>query len=76
MGAATDLQSEGLRRLIVNAVFWGLKMDVPVKADVTYVDPYNPSFYGFNTERKNFKVEELGLGKPLSPPAPKGAPNE
>ena len=51
MGAATDLQSEGLRRLIVNSVFWGLKMDVPAKVDVTYVDPYNPSFYGFNTER-------------------------
>ena len=28
MGAATDLQSEGLRRLIVNAVFAGLDMDV------------------------------------------------
>jgi hypothetical protein len=65
MGAATDLQSEGLRRLIVNSVFWGLKMDVPEKADVTYVDDYNPSFYGFNTERKNLKVEDLGLGKPL-----------
>ncbi len=68
MGAATDLQSEGLRRLIVNAVLWGLKLEVPAKADVTYVDPYHPSFYGFNTERKNFKVEELGLGKPLPPP--------
>ncbi|MBA3699129.1 MAG: c-type cytochrome [Planctomycetes bacterium] len=77
MGAATDLQSEGLRRLIVNSVFWGLKMDVPAKADVTYVDPYHPSFYGFKTERKNFKVEELGLGKPLPPPpAPGGAQNE
>ena len=77
MGAATDLQSEGLRRLIVNSVFWGLKMDVPAKADVTYVDPYNPSFYGFKTERKNFKVEEMNLGKPLPPPpAPGGAQND
>jgi mono/diheme cytochrome c family protein/glucose/arabinose dehydrogenase len=70
MGAATDLQSEGLRRLIVNSVFWGLKMDVPAKADVTYVDPYNPSFYGFNTERRDLKVESLGLGKPLLPRVP------
>lgn len=70
MGAATDLQNEGLRRLIVNSVFWGLKMDVPAKVDVTYVDPYNPSFYGFNTERKNLKVEDLGLGKPLPPRTP------
>ena len=26
MGAATDLENEGLRRLIVNAVYWGLGM--------------------------------------------------
>ena len=69
MGAATDLQSEDLRRLLVNSVFWGLKMPVPAKADVAYVDPYSPSMYGFGSERKNFKVSELNLGKPLPPPA-------
>ena len=42
MGAATDLQSEGLRRMIVNAVYAGLGMDVPKKANVDYVDPYKP----------------------------------
>ena len=35
--AATDLQNEDLRRLIVNGVFWGLKLPVPAKADVAYV---------------------------------------
>ncbi|MCE9609360.1 MAG: ThuA domain-containing protein [Chthoniobacter sp.] len=69
MGAATDLQSEDLRRLIVNGVFWGLKLPVPAKADVTYVDPYAPSMFGFGSERKNFKVGELELGKALPPPA-------
>src|SRR5438477_1754380 len=34
-GAATDLENEGLRQLIVNAVYWGLNLDVPAKADVT-----------------------------------------
>ena len=68
MGAATDFQSEDLRRLIVNGVFWGLKMPVPAKADVSYVDPYAPSMYGFGSERKNFKVTELELGKALPPP--------
>ena len=34
MGSATDLENEGLRRLIVNGVYWGLGMDVPAKADV------------------------------------------
>src|SRR6185436_3884759 len=47
MGAATDLENEGLRRLIVNAVYWGLGIDVPQTADVTIVDEYKPSFYGF-----------------------------
>ena len=40
MGSATDLQNEGLRRLVVNGVYWGLGMDVPAKADVPYVDEY------------------------------------
>jgi len=69
MGAATDLLNEGLRRLLVNSVFWGLKLPVPEKADVTFVDPYAPSMYGFDSERKNFKVGELGLGKALPPRA-------
>jgi len=68
MGAATDLQSEGLRRLLVNSVFWGLKLPVPAKADVDYVDPYSPSMYGFGGERKNLKASDLDLGKPLPPP--------
>ncbi|MSU26392.1 MAG: heme-binding protein, partial [Pedosphaera sp.] len=29
MGAATDLQSEGTRRLVVNSVSWGLGLEVP-----------------------------------------------
>jgi hypothetical protein len=70
MGAATDLQSEDLRRLLVNSVFWGLQIPVPAKADVSYVDPYAPSMYGFGSERKNFKVSDLDLGKALPPPAP------
>ena len=67
MGAATDLQSEGLRRIIVNGVFWGLELPVPAKANVDYVDPYSPSFYAGGGERKGFKVSDLALGKPLPP---------
>ena len=68
MGAATDLQSEGLRRMIVNAVFVGLGMDVPKKANVEYVDPFKPLFYGFNSFRKGLKPSDHALGKVL----PKG----
>ena len=70
MGAACDLDNEGLRRLVVNGVFWGLGLEVPGKADVEYVDPYAPSFFGFGTERKNFKVSDLALGKALPPRPP------
>ncbi len=65
MGAATDLRNEGLRRLIVNAVYWGLELEVPAAADVAYVDPYQPSAYGFDGYRKGIKVEDQALGKAL-----------
>jgi len=63
MGSATDLENEGLRRLIVNAVYWGLGADVPKNANVTYVDEYVPSFYGFDGFRKGLKPADFELGK-------------
>jgi hypothetical protein len=62
MGAATDLEDEGLRRLIVNAVYWAAGMTVPSKADVSYVGPYQPSMYGFNEFKKGVKPAELTTG--------------
>jgi mono/diheme cytochrome c family protein/glucose/arabinose dehydrogenase len=77
MGAATDLQNEGVRRLVINSVFWALKMDVPANADVNYVDAYNPSFYGFKSDRKKvLKVADHALGKPLPPPSADSVPQE
>jgi azurin/glucose/arabinose dehydrogenase/type 1 glutamine amidotransferase len=61
MGAANDLQNEDLRRLIVNAAYWGLGMDIPPKADVSYVGEYNPSDFGFGGFRKGVKPEDLQL---------------
>jgi hypothetical protein len=74
MGAATDLEDEGLRRLVVNGVYWGLGLDVPARADVSYVDPYAPSFYAFDGFRKGLRVSDLALGltvpgTPLARPA-------
>lgn len=74
MGAATDLTNEGLRRLVVNAVFWGIGLDVPKKANVAFVDPYEPTFYGFNGFNHGKKPEDFGAGKattPGPPPPPK-----
>jgi hypothetical protein len=61
MGAATDLESEGLRRLVVNAVYWGLGLEVPAKADVAYVDEYKPSPYGFRGYRRGVKPADYAL---------------
>ena len=52
MGAAPDLESEGLRRLVVNGVYWGLGMEVPEKADVSIVGEYKASNYGFKGYQK------------------------
>ena len=65
MGSATDLQNEGLRRLIVNAAYAFTGFDVPAKANVEYVDPFKPLFYGFNGFRKGLKVSDQTLGKAL-----------
>jgi type 1 glutamine amidotransferase len=62
MGSATDFENEGLRRLIVNGVLWGLNLSVPARADVTYVDPYRPSFYGFEGFRKGLRVSDFAIG--------------
>ncbi len=75
MGAATDLESEGLRRLVVNGVYWGVGLDVPATADVRYVDEYTPSFYGFDGFRKGLRASDFAIGKkvpgePLPRPAP------
>jgi hypothetical protein len=49
MGAAVDLKNEGLRRLLVNALYWaaGLEAQIPPSADVSYVGEYNPGWFGF-----------------------------
>jgi hypothetical protein len=49
MGAAQDLESEGLRRLLVNACYWALRMEDkgPARANVDVVGKYKPRPFGF-----------------------------
>jgi hypothetical protein len=60
LGAATDLKNESLRRLLVNAVYWGLDLEVPAKAKVDIVGDYHPTMYGFDGFKKGVKVSDLG----------------
>lgn len=63
MGAATDLVSAGTRRLIANACFWGLEMEVPAKANVELVGEYNPTPFGFGKYVKGVKPADHLLQK-------------
>jgi hypothetical protein len=49
MGAAVDLQSEGLRRLCVNAVLWATGAEAAIEdaTPVDFVGKYAPSPFGF-----------------------------
>ena len=60
LGSATDLQSEGLRRLLVNGALWsiGLEKKIPRKAKVDYVGDFKPTMYGFNSFKKGVKPAE------------------
>ncbi len=61
MGSATDLQSEGVRRLVVNGLYWGLGMEVPAKANVDLVGEFKPTMYGFNGFKKDTKPSDYEL---------------
>ena len=63
IGAAVDLKSEGLRRLFVNACYWGLGLEnkIPSQSNVEYVGEYNPSYFGFGKFLKGLKPADLEL---------------
>ncbi|WP_197439614.1 PVC-type heme-binding CxxCH protein [Calycomorphotria hydatis] len=78
-GASVDFVDEDLRRLIVNAAYYLTGLQVPSHADVEYVDPFYPSFYG-NVRVKdywknaNLTSEDFVVGKAPARPDPPGAP--
>ncbi|MGJ8695624.1 MAG: hypothetical protein ACSHYF_04855 [Verrucomicrobiaceae bacterium] len=80
-GASVDFLSEDLRRLVVNATYHLLDLKVPETADVDFIDPFYPSFYGFwNGENakiwkeRSLTAADFGLGKVTETVDPKGTP--
>jgi hypothetical protein len=53
MGSARDLQSAGLRRLIINASYWGMGLEdkITPNLSVAYTRKYEPRPSGFNYEK-------------------------
>ncbi len=52
MGHSGDLKNEDFRRLLVNACYWGLEMDVPEQAKVDIVGTYDPNPIGFGKHKE------------------------
>jgi hypothetical protein len=57
MGASQDLLSAGLRRLLVNAVYWSLGMEdqITPTLPIDIVGEYKPTPFGFNAYTKGLK---------------------
>ena len=60
MGAATDLESPGLRRLLVNAAYWavGLEDKIPAESEVGLVGEFKPRPFGNNKFGKGVRPEQ------------------
>jgi hypothetical protein len=63
MGASQDLESEGLRRLIVNACYWAIDLEdkIPEKANVEIVGEFRPLPFRFNGAAKGIKPADLAI---------------
>jgi len=63
MGSSTDLESEGLRRLLVNATYWcvGLEDKIPEKANVDIVGEYKPLRFGFRKYKKGVRPSDHAM---------------
>lgn len=63
MGSSTDLESEGMRRLLVNATYWlvGLADKIPEKSKVDIVGEFKPLPFKFNGAKKGVKPADHEL---------------
>ena len=63
IGAADDIENEGLRRMIVNATYWALSMEsaIPAKANVAFVGKYDPHSFLNEIYAGGVKPSDLAL---------------
>lgn len=59
LGTGEGFESEGIRRILANSVYWLLDLETPEKADVDPIRPYKPMPSGFSGFRKGMKVDDL-----------------
>lgn len=65
MGSAEDFENAGVRRLTVNAVYWGLGLDraIDPESSVDIVGKYEPLKAGFNYEKLGVKPRKPSFYK-------------
>jgi type 1 glutamine amidotransferase len=63
MGSSVDLASDGFRRMLVNAVYWGLGMEgeIPGESTVDLVGEYAATPFGFGKHTRGVKPADHGL---------------
>jgi type 1 glutamine amidotransferase len=64
MGASQDFQSQGLRRLVVNAAYWAVVMEDKIPAEGTKVDlvgEYKPRPFGNNRYQPGMKPADHAM---------------
>ncbi|MSQ93117.1 MAG: hypothetical protein EXR98_01025 [Gemmataceae bacterium] len=59
MGSADDLIAAGTRRMLLNASYWAMGMDVSPTLNVDLVGDYQPSKFAFNGAKKGVRPAQL-----------------
>lgn len=60
-GASEDLLSEGFKRMLINACFWGvgLENEIKVNNNIEFVGKYSPTTFNFKGYKSNVKPSDL-----------------
>jgi len=63
IGSSQDMESEGVRRLLVNAVYWlaGLEDRIPMSSNVDIVGSFETLPMGFGTHKRGMKPQDFVL---------------
>ena len=76
-GGSEDIISEGVRRCIINGVFWcmGMEKEIQATMNVDFVGAYQPTPFTNGGEAQNVKPADLaGWESPIMPKGEKHAP--
>jgi len=61
MGAAVDLKSDDLRRIIINAAYWCVELEdqIPEESNVALIGKYDPTYFGFGEAQQGLTPSDF-----------------